>query len=271
MEVVFYSGKFINFDNLNISNFKRALNYGDGFFESIKIINSKPVNFKYHLERIYYSMKILKFENIFINDSLNKDISKLIKLNKITSGSMKIQIFRSGDGKYLPTLNTSEIIISTKSGFSYKKNNAISLVFYKDEYKNKGKLATLKSSNSLIYILASIYAKNNNYNNAIIFNYDENIIEASNANLFIVKDQEVITPPIKDGCVDGVMRRWITNNLSVQEKSISINQLLAADEIFISNTISGIIPVKKVNNFNYLFYHNAVSLQKKLISSSMDL
>ena len=132
-------------------------------------------------------------------------------------------------------------------------------------------MSTLKSSNSLIYVLGTIYAKSKGFENALILNDNNNVIEATNSNIFIVKNNEITTPPIKDGCVDGVMRKWITNNENIHVKSISINEIYDSEEIFISNTISGVTPVKKIDNQDLNIFKNAKRLQDNIISSCLDL
>lgn len=271
MNVVFFNGEFLQKNDIDISSFYRAINYGDGFFESIKIINSIPINLSLHLNRIKYSLNILHLTNKYISKNIVDHILDLINSNQILNGSLKINITRSGNGKYLPNNYTSNILISTKSGFSYKQNNAISICLFSDEYKSRGLLSSLKSSNSLIYVLATIYAKSKEFENALILNDNNNVIEATNSNIFIIKNNEISTPPIKDGCVDGVMRKWIINNENIHIKSISINEIYDSEEIFISNTNSGVTPVKKINNQDFDIFKNANRLQLKIINSCSDL
>jgi branched-chain amino acid aminotransferase len=209
--------------------------------------------------------------NKYISEDIVCHIKDLIKSNQILYGSLKINISRSGNGKYLPNNFTSNILITTKKGLSYKQNNSISICLFSDEYKSRGLLSSLKSSNSLIYILGTIYAESKGFENALILNDNNNVIEATNSNIFIVKNNKISTPPIKDGCVDGVMRKWITNNENIHIKSVSINEIYDSEEIFISNTISGITPVRKIDNQDFDIFNNANRLQHKIINSCLGL
>jgi branched-chain amino acid aminotransferase len=271
MNVVFFNGEFLVENDIEISSFYRAINYGDGFFESIKIINSIPINLSLHLNRIRHSLNVLHMTNKYISEDIVCHIKDLIKSNQILYGSLKINISRSGNGKYLPNNFTSNILITTKKGLSYKQNNSISICLFSDEYKSRGLLSSLKSSNSLIYILGTIYAESKGFENALILNDNNNVIEATNSNIFIVKNNKISTPPIKDGCVDGVMRKWITNNENIHIKSVSINEIYDSEEIFISNTISGITPVRKIDNQDFDIFNNANRLQHKIINSCLGL
>ena len=146
-------------------------------------------------------------------------------------------------------------------------NIPISLCFYKEEIKTKRKISTIKSCNALVYVLSSIYSRGNNFDNAILFNTDGNVVECYNSNIFIVKQDVIYTPPVFDGCVSGTMRGWVLNNVTVIEKSLSENEILNADEIFITNSVHGIVPINKVEETKFYSFVISTQLQKVLISS----
>ena len=90
MEVVFYKGEFIDIKKISISYNDRAINYGDGFFETIKIINTNLINFSYHIERIQFALSILKMQNNYSKSLLENNVSEIVKINRIKDGSVKI-------------------------------------------------------------------------------------------------------------------------------------------------------------------------------------
>ena len=112
-----------------------------------------------------------------------------------------------------------------------------------------GLLSTLKSNNKLINVVGSIFAKENNLDNCLILNTNKNVVEALNANIFLVKDNTIKTVPLSDGCIKGVMRKQIIDivklmpEFSFEEVSISPFELQKADELFLTNAITGIQPV----------------------------
>jgi len=120
---------------------------------------------------------------------------------------------------------------------------------FKDYYISPNLISTLKSNNRIINVIGSIYAKENNFNNCLILNTDKNIVEALNANIFLVKDNIVKTPPLKDGCIKGIMRKQIIEiiklmpNFILEETSIPSFELQKADELFLTNVILGIQPI----------------------------
>ena len=115
--------------------------------------------------------------------------------------------------------------------------------------------------------MASIYAKEQCYDDCLLINSEHNMIEAISGNIFIVKDGLIYTPPLFDGCLNGIMRKIICQEMSdlVKEKSISFSDLLNADELFITNVISGVKWVHKINQKTYTNHmsHNIIDLINK--------
>ena len=271
MGVVFQNSEFINEEDLIIKGSNRAFNYGDGFFETIKIINSKPFNFPTHYARYSFACSVFRLNNEETEKSLLVLITELIKQNKIVNGSVKIHVSRSDGGKYLPSSASSEILINANDGLKFEQNTPISLCIFSDEVKTKGKLSNVKSINAAISVLGAIHAKELGFENAILKNDDGNCIETTNSNIFILKEGIIYTPPLADGCVDGTMRNWILKQENMIEKSLNQIDIEGADEVFISNAFSGIIAVNRVEDVVFPNFDYASKLQEKLISLSLDL
>jgi branched-chain amino acid aminotransferase len=273
MGEVFYNSEFINEEEIVIKISNRAFNYGDGFFETIKIINTKPFNFSTHYLRFSFACKVLKLKNNETEKSLFFLLNKLIKKNKIVNGNAKIHVNRSGEGKYLPVSDSFEIVISINKGSGFVKNTPVSLCVFSDEQKTKGKISNIKSVNALVSVLGAIHAKENGFDNAILKNTDGNFIETTNSNLFIIKQGIIYTPPLSEGCLDGTMRKWVLGQVNVIEKSLKSLDVQEADEVFSTNAISGITPVEVVFIETTKIYRTDFTqqLQEKLISSSLGL
>ena len=266
--IVYSNSEYIQLQDLSIELDNRAFNYGDGFFETVKIINSNAFNFSVHYLRIIESCSILSLDFNYTEKELSKVIETLLIKNNIINGTVKLHFSRDSRGKYLPVSSKVNLLIVSDKGLGFQLNKAISLCFYKEEIKTKSKISTIKSCNALVYVLSSIYARGNNFDNAILFNTDANVIECSNSNIFIVKEDIIYTPPVSDGCVSGTIRGWVLNNETVIEKSLSEKEILNADEIFITNAVSGIIPIKKVEETEFFSFELSAQLQKVLISQS---
>ena len=259
--------------DLRLTNKNRGFLYGDGFFETIKIFNKKPFNLENHFDRIIYSADLLDIKFSLSVLDLNKSILILIEKNNIKSGSVRISVYRNSKGKYFPKENASSILINSKNDTNdvFVERSFINIGFYKENLKSPSPLSNLKSLNSLLYVMASKYAKEYNFDDIILFNTNNNIIETTNSNLFILNYNKVITPPLKDGCVDGSMRKLlisiIKNKYEFEEESISENDLDTCSEVILSNSTYGVRGVKKINEKTY----NNSNLYKYLINSLNNL
>ena len=259
--------------DLRLTNKNRGFLYGDGFFETIKIFNKKPFNLENHFDRIIYSADLLDIKFTLSVLDLNKSISILIEKNNIKSGSVRISVYRNSKGKYFPEENASSILINSRNDINdvFVERSFINIGFYKENLKSPSPLSNLKSLNSLLYVMASKYAKEYNFDDIILFNTNNNIIETTNSNLFILNYNKVITPPLKDGCVDGSMRKLlisiIKNKYEFEEESISENDLDTCSEVILSNSTYGVRGVKKINEKTY----NNSNLYKYLINSLNNL
>ena len=271
MGVVFRNSEFINEQDLIIKSSSRAFNYGDGFFETIKIINTKPFNFPAHYARFSLACVILKLRNEETVSSLLSVINNLINQNNLINGSVKIHISREEGGRYQPKSQNCEMMINTCSGFGFEQNIPVSLCLFSDEVKTMGRLSNIKSVNAAVSVLGAIHAIELGFDNAILRNTKGNYIEATNSSLFIIKDNVIYTPPLSDGCIDGTMRTWVLNNNAVVEKSLSLADIKQSDEVFITNALTGITAVKGVEEAVFADFKYADKLQNKLISLSLDL
>ena len=259
MNFVVLNNKLIDSTKINLTNKNRGFLYGDGFFESIKIFNQSPFNFNNHYNRLELSAVFLGLKFSLSKQELLIKLTELIYSNKLVNGSIRITIFRDSDGKYYPNINESSYIITSldDKNSSFQKNNSLSLGVYNDNLKSKSKLSNIKSLNSLIYVLASKYAKINGFDDVLLLNSNNNIIESTNSNLFLKVNDVIYTPPLSDGCVDGSMRKLlipiIEKKIKIIYKSLQIEDLFESDEVILSNAISGI---KRVTFFKKREYYN---------------
>jgi len=271
MEVVFRNSEFINEQDLVFKRSNRAFNYGDGFFETIKIINTKPFNFSAHYARFSLACEVLKLKNEHTLSSLLSVINNLINQNNLINGSVKIHVSREEGGRYQPKYEGCELMINTCSDLGFKHNTPISLCVFSDEVKTMGRLSNIKSVNAAVSVLGAIHAKELGFENALLRNTKGNYIEATNSSLFIIKDNIIFTPPLSNGCIDGTMRAWVLNNVKIIEKSLILSDIKQSDEVFITNAITGITSVKWVEEKVFTDFIYADKLQNKLISLSLGL
>lgn len=240
---------------LTVSN--RSFLYGDGVFETLKIVNSKILFFEDHYFRLMASMRILRMEipMIFTMEYLEEQILKLLEVLAIKDAArVRFNVFRNEGGFYLPNDNSISFVIqaSELENIRYKiPKIQFEVDLYKDFIVPSQLLSTLKTANKITHVTASIFAKENQLDSALLINETKNVIEAANGNLFMLMGNKLITPPISEGCLNGIMRKQIVSlakqieSVEVIEAAISPFDLQKADELFITNVIVGIQPITK--------------------------
>jgi branched-chain amino acid aminotransferase len=129
-------------------------------------------------------------------------------------------------------------------------------------------LSSIKNTNRLINITASIYANENDLDNCILLNDSKNVIEALQGNIFMLNGNKLITPPVSEGCLNGIMRKQIIGlartieNIEVVEETISPFDLQKADELFITNVIKGIQPITRYRKKEFVINLSRILVQK---------
>lgn len=252
----------------------RAFKYGDGLFESIRMINQKMPLFQLHFNRLQQGCSILKLNlpKNFDEKFLEKEILKLTQKQAISNNArIRVSIFRSSGGLYFPTNSQAEFLIEAfeekEVAFTLNKKGLV-VNIYSEIVKPQNIFSSIKTNNALIYILAAIFQNENKLDACLLLNPKSRIIESIDSNIFLVKNNEVVTPHINEGCVQGVMRTYLLelllkNQIIVREKTIALEELFDADEVFLTNAIRGIRWVKsyKVKNYGNDF---SVKLNKML-------
>ena len=258
------NGELANSQNATIPFDNRGFQYGDALFESIRVINSKIIFWESHYFRLMSSMRLLRMQipMHFSPENLETEILELVKNNDLEQkpAKIKININRKTGGLYYPENRNVDYIISAQKlddpFFTLRQEN-YEIELFKDHFVNSGLLSTLKTNNKLVNILGSIYAKENGYDNCLLLNEKKSVVEFTNGNIFLVKDKTVKTPPISDGCLKGVIREKIIeiiknlSELEIIEESISPFELQKADEMFMTNAITGIKSISKYRKKEY--------------------
>ena len=244
-----FNGNLVAQSNENIEQ-NRGFLYADAVFETLKVLDGKILFLEDHYFRLMASMRILRMEIPleFTLEYLESEIFKTINALNLTNARVRLTVFRNGEGRYLPQQRTvGFIIVAESTGTVYvNTTEKYEVELFKDFHVSKHLLSTLKTTSCLINITASIFAEENGYENCLLINDEKNVIEAINGNIFIIKDNVVSTPPVADGCKNGIIRKKIieivnkTDNLTIEERSISPFELQKADEIFITNIAVGI-------------------------------
>lgn len=247
---ILVNGNLYSSDNALFTASHRSVRYGDGIFESIRVINGKIVFIDKHLKRLFKNATLIKLNVKFTAEQIKEQLETLLQKNQIqNNGRIRISLYRSGEGYYKPNSNESDLIIEANKidiHSAYDLNMPGLVVdIYKDAYKPLHFLSEVKSCSSLLYVLAAEWAKSRYLDDALLINEKGNICEATSSNIFWVKNSVVFTPPLSEACLPGIMREvlmevMLKNNIELIEKYCTENDLLQADELFLSNAIYGI-------------------------------
>lgn len=207
--------------------------FGKGVFETI-LIKDEPVFLYEHIKRLNKGIKFLN-----IGEEVSEyQIINLIEEFNIRNCALKIVV------------TEKNIVLSTRS-ISYKSGDYLrgfSLKISKINRNSKSKLTYLKSLNYLENILEREETIKNGYDEAIFLNENGFLAEGSMSNVFIIKDNKIFTPSIKCGLLPGVVRGFLVKEYDIIEKEITLEELLTADEIFITNSLLGIMGISKIEN-----------------------
>ncbi|TDO69913.1 branched-chain amino acid aminotransferase [Flavobacterium chryseum] len=263
----------------NILTQNRAFLYGDGVFETLKIINNKILFLEDHYFRLMSSMRVVRMEipMNFTMEYFEEQVLKLVQEKGLSaSARARITVFRNDGGLYLPKTNEVSFLIHATSldNTLYSINTASYEVdLYKDFYVTKQLLSSIKTTNKIINITGSIFAHENGLENCILLNDTKNVVEVLQGNLFMVMGKKLITPPVSEGCLNGVMRKQIlalakkVEGIEVSEEVISPFDLQKADELFLTNVITGIQPISKYRKKDFTNNNLAHLLVQKLNES----
>ena len=257
-----FNGVLVSQDQqLSVNN--RAFLYGDSVFETLKVVNNSILFLEDHYFRLMATMRIVRMEipMNFTLEYFEEQILSLVKTNNCESSArIRFSVYRNEGGFYLPMVNTISYIIQSvalPNQYYSLDQNPYEVELYKDFYVSKQLLSSLKTNNKMVHITGSIFAKENGYDNCLILNETKNVVEALQGNIFMVLEGRLITPPISEGCLNGIMRKQIlaiakkNNEYEVVEGVISPFDLQKAEELFITNVVKGIQPISKYRKKEY--------------------
>ena len=235
----------------------RGLHYGDGLFETIEVNQHKPVFLKQHLARLKAGCQVLKIpypDATLLLDEINQ-LSKTCE-----QGIIKLILTRGsgGRGYRQPNLLNPTRIIALHPFPDYPehyKTQGIKARFCTARLGLNPLLAGIKHNNRLEQVLARAEWQDE-FQEGLMLNLNEHVIEGTMSNLFVVKEQKIYTPEITDSGIKGVMRQLILNiagqnHISIQETLLTKEFVLDADELFVSNSVIGIWPIRTLANKSY--------------------
>ena len=262
------NGKILRAEDPVLLASNRGYRYGDALFETMKVANQNILLETYHFERLFAGLRLLQFEvpKLLTREKLHSEVILLAEKNHCGNlARIRLSVFRGNGGVYDEERTPQYLIECWPLNESLNRLNENGRVIdvFPAARKSCDSFSHLKSANYLPYTMAAIYAKANKLNDCLVLNTDGNIADATIANVFLIKEGVVITPGPDQGCVNGVMRRHLLEKMkdagySIQENPVSVSTLEEADEVFLTNAISGIRWVKQ---FREKVYSNNLTVE----------
>lgn len=255
---IWLGDRLVDQDEAKISVFDHGLLYGDGVFEGIRIYDSRIFELDAHMKRLYESAKVIRLDIPTNRTELTKAVKKTVEANQVIDGYIRLVVTRG-----VGTLGLNPFICGTPEVFIIADN----VQLYPEElYETGMKVVSattirnhplaippqVKSLNYLNNILAKIEALDNNVPEAIMYNHEGYVAEATGDNVFIVREGVVYTPPVEAGALPGITRNVVMKlakeeNLKVVEKNLTKFDLYVCDEFFLTGTAAEVIGIVEID------------------------
>ena len=273
--VLSYNGVHYPADQPLLTADNRGFRYGDGLFETMFVQGGRIRLHEYHFERLLSGMALLDFEiPHFFAEKLTKEIRAVCEANGLSAtvaARVRLVVFR-GESSFLGPLDRfpNYIIQSWPLPVVPEPDEGgLAIDIFPDGRKACDVLSNLKSNNYLLYILAAHYAKKRELDDCLVLNSQNRIADSTIANLFYIRQGQFYTPALSEGAVAGVMRRHLLEVLPqagyiVHQQPVAPEDLLTADEIFLTNALRGISPVRSVQGRSYT-NHLSIAVYEQLI------
>jgi len=260
--VVNINGEIQSPENAKISVFDRGFLYGDSIYEVTLTYNKVPFLLDDHYDRLWQSAEKMNMPMIFSREKLTSEIQKVI--DELNEDRIYIRlILTRGEGEIGldPNLSLKHnlIIIGKKlpENPSWWYTKGVDVIVASDVIRNHKKATdpSIKSGNYLNNVLAINEAKKRGAFDAIMLNHKGNITEGTTFNIWMIKNKKITTPPLEAGLLSGITRKALLkilkeNQLDGIEQDFDHQEFLDADEIFLTSSIKGIVPITKVDDQN---------------------
>jgi len=254
-----FDGRRVSGKQLGLASLERGFLYGDGVFETMRTCNYRIFMWDRHIERMKKGLALCNINMVANPEKLHSDIEQLLKEKHVKNAYVRLNVWRKETGSFDPKgeRKSHTLAIIRKylpcPGDFYSKGISccVSRKFLKNELSP---VTYIKSFNYLENILAREEAKNKGCSETILLNCRGELAESSVANLFFTKGKTVYTPSVECGILPGITRALVieickTNGLKVKEGRFKPVSLKGADEVFLTNTLMGLIPVRKIEGF----------------------
>ena len=253
MEKVFLNDRVIDIDKACISVTDSGFLYGAGLFETMRCHNSVVFALKDHLDRLFFSVQALSINNPYDRKYITDAIYKVLQANKLNEARLRLTLtngpISQADEQRQPTLLITATKFQPYPAEYYK--NGVTVLLYPFRQNPGDPIYGNKTTSYFSRMIALNLAHQKRAAEALWFTVDNRLAEGCISNVFLVKDSALYTPPIRTPVLAGVARKTVCqialkNSIELMEKDLYINDLLEADEVFLTNIIMQVMPIIKV-------------------------
>ncbi|MCB9447743.1 MAG: aminotransferase class IV [Flavobacteriales bacterium] len=255
--IILVNGEIRSSEEPVLSSFNRSFRYGDGLFETMYWSDGRLWFANDHVARLNEGLGVLEMTLEKCGDTAywTEQVKLLTARAGLERARIRLQVYRNEGGLYLPTEYAASWIMEAgllPEVLVREKRRVMVL----DAQVDSGPLSHLKTCNRLPQVWAAVKTSKGGYDDAILLNGKGRVAEAISSNLFLVCGNRLVTPAIGEGCVAGVMRKQVLVwgkelGMETEERGVVPDELYDADEIFLTNAISGIVSVRTLVNRSY--------------------
>ena len=267
---IFFENKFIDSKKAKIHVLNHSLHFSSSVFEGIRVYNKKTLFLSEHLDRLYFSAKLMKLTINLKKNKLISVINKLIKLNKIKDGYIRPIIFRSSHSMSPETSNCKSIIAiaAWKWGTLFNVEKGITLMLSRYPRLNKSIFPIhAKSSGSYqVAVISRVEARKKKFDDCLMLDIKGNVAESTACNIFWIKNSIIYTPK-EHSILQGITRKAVMeickkNKIKVNIGNFKLKTILNADHVFVTGTAAEIQTVRKIKNKNFKTNSKIINLIK---------
>jgi branched-chain amino acid aminotransferase len=259
---LFYCNRFYKTTEPVLQAGNRAFRYGEAAFETIKAVNGRLLFANEHFNRIKQAMECLclPLPKLLTQQYITGHIEALLKKNGHTAAArVRLTVWRGNGGLYEIDDGGFEYCIESfpleQAAYTLNDNGLVTDIFTA-AHKPCDAVSNFKTASHLVYALAAGHAKKERLNDCLVLNTHGRVCDSTIANIFVIKNGEIITPPLSEGCIAGIMRQYLLGRLpeagfAVTERPLMVTDVQTADELFVTNVIKGIRWVKSLDGASY--------------------
>ncbi|MCL6614095.1 MAG: aminotransferase class IV [Firmicutes bacterium] len=238
--------------NPTICGSDRGFLYGDGVFETILVREGRPVFLPAHLARLGQGAAALGIVLPYSERALAEAVTAVVRQNGISTGAVRLTVSRGpGERGLAPAGNLRPtVLVAATPGLPYGPKvyeEGLAAVLLPWPRNERSPLSRIKSTSCAENVLGAMAAERAGADEGIFLNTSGYLAEGTKTNLFLVKDGEVLTPPVEAGALPGIVRALVLASFPVRERMLALEDLFAAEEAFLTNSLLGVAPLVRVN------------------------